>query len=618
MQGLPEGSMLVVPLPEERVQPCLDDRISLAVINGPSLCVVSGEEEAIRDLELQLQGRGIESRHLHTSHAFHSQMMAPILEPFAELVKTVKLNAPRIPFVSSVTGTWITPDDATDPGYWARHLRQTVRFSDCLQTLLQDPKRVLLEVGPGRTLATLAMQHPARDKRQVVLASTRHPKEEIPDLAFLLDTLGQLWLAGVPVDWSGFYADERRRRVSLPTYPFERKRYWISPGKQMRAAVSEQAASPQTPETAVVLVDRDADGSADPHGMPCSDVERTLAEMWHRLLGVDGLTTSDNFFEIGGSSLLATRLFTQIAQIYRKRLPLSTIFEAPTIGQLASILDRDAGPSAHTSLVKVQEGQSRPAFFCLPGNLGNVFADLGYLSRHLGSDQPVYGLQDGIGHRSAVPALAAHYVEDICRSQPGGPYLLGGVCSGGVVAFEMARQLRQQGCEVALLALVEPASLPLSGARSYLDLFSEIWHRFLRRRSARSRETSRLSLAEKAIYVRLKLKLLANLWGLKRYVPQAYPGHFHLYLTRESLEHSPRPRWCDLADGGASVHEIPGTHRTITGDDVPIDDRAMRVLGESLRKCIDAALQGEASDAAGAAGVDRVTVGMRPLEGRFR
>ena len=227
MQDLPGGAMLAVTLGEEEIRPLLGGKLSLAAVNGPSLCVVSGTEAAVAALESRL-AKGIGRRRLHTSHAFHSAMMDPVLEPFEEHLRRLNLKPPKIPFISNVTGTWITAAEATDPAYWAGHLRRTVRFADGIREMLRDPDRILLEVGPGTTLCTLARQQSGKDGR-VPLATVRHPRDAQPDEAFILNTLGKLWLAGVRVDWPGFYASERRRRLPLPTYPFERQRYWIEP-----------------------------------------------------------------------------------------------------------------------------------------------------------------------------------------------------------------------------------------------------------------------------------------------------------------------------------------------------------------------------------------------------
>ncbi|NQE34731.1 type I polyketide synthase [Microcoleus asticus] len=240
MQQLPPGAMLSVPLAPEALEALLGVELSVAAINEPCRCVVSGTMEAVANLLHQLGEQGIECIRLRTSHAFHSQMMEPILKPFAQRVKQVNLNPPQIPYLSNVTGKWITAAQATDPDYWAEHLRHTVQFALSMEELLKEPDQILLEVGPGKTLSTLVKRHPNKVASQVVLSSTRHPQQSGSDVAFLLNTLGQLWLAGVKVDWSGFYAQEQRYRVPLPTYPFERQRYWISPQKQVDSIGLEQ------------------------------------------------------------------------------------------------------------------------------------------------------------------------------------------------------------------------------------------------------------------------------------------------------------------------------------------------------------------------------------------
>lgn len=246
MQQLPLGKMLSVGLSANEVQSFLGENLSLAASNAPTLSVVSGSTAAVEQLERQLQDLGIDFRPLHTSHAFHSQMMNSLVEPFMEQVKQVKLNPPQIPFISNVTGTWIAPTEATAPIYWARHLRQTVRFSQGIAELLKDSQAIFLEVGPGRTLSTITKQQASG---RVVLSSLRHPKEEQSDVRFLLNTLGRLWLAGVQVNWSGFYANEQRSRLPLPTYPFERQRYWIDPPSPQDTD-SKPASSEKKPDLA--------------------------------------------------------------------------------------------------------------------------------------------------------------------------------------------------------------------------------------------------------------------------------------------------------------------------------------------------------------------------------
>jgi acyl transferase domain-containing protein/acyl carrier protein len=225
IQQLPGGSMLSVSMGEAEVRPFLSSSLSLAAVNSPGFCTVSGPDEAIKALQAQLELDDISCRRLNTSHAFHSAMIEPILDEFAACVGRTTLNPPRIPFVSNVTGTWITADEATDPHYWAKHMRQTVRLADGLRVLLSVQDQVLLEVGPGQTLHTLARQQQA----QTAFVSLRHPRNNEADRPFLLTTLGRLWLSGLDIDWRTLYSDEHRRRIPLPAYPFARDRYWVDP-----------------------------------------------------------------------------------------------------------------------------------------------------------------------------------------------------------------------------------------------------------------------------------------------------------------------------------------------------------------------------------------------------
>ncbi len=246
MNQMPAGAMLALRRSERDVQPLLGGGVSLAAVNGPSLVVLSGPIERIDSLESRLKEEGVGAVRLHASHAFHSSMMDPILAEFERCVARAKLHEPQLPYISNLTGTWIEPSQPTDPAYWSRHLRQTVRFSQGLEALLAQD-HVLLEVGPGRTLSGLASSHPACSPDRVVAASLRHPQQSQSDVASLMSAAGQLWLGGASVDWSKVHAPHRRRRVPLPTYPFERQRYWAldDPGDapSRAAAIGKRDAS---------------------------------------------------------------------------------------------------------------------------------------------------------------------------------------------------------------------------------------------------------------------------------------------------------------------------------------------------------------------------------------
>ena len=232
--ALPAGAMLAIPLSAEQLT--LTPSLSLAAVNAPELSVVSGPTEEIAALEQRLAVQQIASRRLHTSHAFHSGMMEPILDEFQQHMLSTSLRAPKIPYLSNVTGTWIKPEEATDPAYWARHIRSTVQFSPSITELSRKPYQVYLECGPGDVLTSFARQR--EEQRTKAFSSLPHPRSTISDLAYALQTLAQLWVSGVKVDWSQLHAPGSARRISMPTYPFEHQRFWIEPDKPQPAPSS--------------------------------------------------------------------------------------------------------------------------------------------------------------------------------------------------------------------------------------------------------------------------------------------------------------------------------------------------------------------------------------------
>ncbi|HEV7517803.1 MAG TPA: beta-ketoacyl synthase N-terminal-like domain-containing protein, partial [Thermoanaerobaculia bacterium] len=250
VDACPEGAMLAVPLAEDELAALLPAEIAIAAVNGPRATVVAGPTAAIAELLRQLSATGIAARRLRTTHAFHSPMLAAAALPLAAAAGEIALHPPRIPYLSNVTGTWITAAAATDPQYWAEHLLRPVRFAQGLAELWREPGRVLLEIGPGQSLSALALQSASAaagvaGSDPVALPVLPGAFERRPDRVVLLESLGKLWLAGVRVDWPRVYARERRRRVPLPAYPFERRRYWIErpAGAQPGLAAARPSAS---------------------------------------------------------------------------------------------------------------------------------------------------------------------------------------------------------------------------------------------------------------------------------------------------------------------------------------------------------------------------------------
>ncbi len=329
-------------------------------------------------------------------------------------------------------------------------------------------------------------------------------------------------------------------------------------------------------------------------------LEFQLTRIWEDVLKLERVGVHDNFFELGGQSLLAVRLINEIEQQIGQELPLAALFQAPTISQLAEILRNEGWDISQNSLVTIQAGEQdeKAPLYLVPGNLGNVFTDLGLVARHLTPDQPLYGLQDGVNIPSQVKAMAAHYIKEIQAVQAEGPYFLGGICSGGVVAYEMAQQLHDQGEEVGMLALVE-AFPHENRLKSVWSLFQRIAGRFFGGNDdeADENETEVVesaeaadegegkSLKERVEFLRLKAKVVTNMLSVTRYNLKPYNGPIDIYMCEESFDspYKPHLSWQRVAAGGIEMHQIPGTHNDITGDHgFDISEEVMADLARQL------------------------------------
>lgn len=228
MSQLPTGAMLSVPLSVEEVGPYLGEALSIAAVNGPSQTVVSGPAQAIKDLEKTLEEKEIESRRIRIAVASHSPLVESILPEFLSFVSNLRTNSPQIPYISNLTGGWITEELIKDPLYWVKHLRSTVNFLGGMEELLRKPDCIFLEVGPGNALNTLAQGLSSKECTVIAIPSMRHPYDQETDETFVHKTAARLWAYGVVNDWSKLYGEEAPKRVPLPTYPFEKRRHWIS------------------------------------------------------------------------------------------------------------------------------------------------------------------------------------------------------------------------------------------------------------------------------------------------------------------------------------------------------------------------------------------------------
>ncbi|MEZ0542237.1 amino acid adenylation domain-containing protein [Fibrella arboris] len=367
------GSMLSVRRSVADVQAILPDTLSIAAINSHSLCVVAGTDEDVAAFAQRLDQKSIPNRVLETSHAFHSTMMDPVVAAFTETVQQIALSRPKKPIVSTVSGTWLTDQQATDPHYWAAHLRQTVRFADALDTILGLRNPLLLEVGPGTSSTTLARQQASRGvagQRPMTAVASLHRPDEQTDYQALLTALGSVWLQGLDPDWGAFYANHAQRIVPLPTYAFDKKRCWVDPPAGAIPLIPTQGSQGNTTQAAALPPFFEQPKESGDH---LTDHQRTFSQettsystpavlmrsehllnQLNTLLedasGIDmsGTSPTTSFLEIGLDSLLLTQVSISLRRTFGVPITfrqLSGEFDTPQ--KLATYLDAQLPADAH-------------------------------------------------------------------------------------------------------------------------------------------------------------------------------------------------------------------------------------------------------------------------------
>jgi amino acid adenylation domain-containing protein len=307
MQELPGGAMLAVRLPDAEIAALAKGGVSVAAVNAPGMSVLAGPFEAIEAVEAELSQRGATHRRLQTSHAFHSGMIDPLVAPFTEAVAAIRLNAPELPYISGVTGDWVGAEQTTDPSYWARHARDPVRFADGIATLTRSLSPILLEVGPGAALASFALQGAGAGRAAISCLPDAQGDAE----GMLAAAIGRLWTVGITPDWSAYQAGGKPKRVSLPTYPFERSRHWVeAPAASAITAAAAPAATPVQPPPTQPEQEPAMATSADTHiPLGRSELGGRVAAIFENLSGrpFGADETGASFLELGFDSLLLTQ-----------------------------------------------------------------------------------------------------------------------------------------------------------------------------------------------------------------------------------------------------------------------------------------------------------------------
>jgi acyl transferase domain-containing protein/thioesterase domain-containing protein/acyl carrier protein len=391
---VPAGGMLSIALPLAEVEAMIGDDLDIASVNAPNLTAVSGPQQALDALAAQLAAREVDFQRIQIDIAAHSRMLDGILAEYRAFLAGLSLAAPQIPVISNRTGQPLTAEQAMDPDYWVGQLRNTVRFADCIATLAATPGRVFLEVGPGKALSALTQMSPTVQPGQV-LSALRHSEQEIMDDAYFFGVIGRLWACGVEADWDQIWGEAKRHRLPLPTYQFQRSRYFIAPGTQQQ---QEDAAPPRRHDA---ISDWGYRPVWRPRLADCAlDVDTDLGETpqtW--LIFAD---------DCGVATATATRLraaghrvsLVRPGDTYARLAPDDYILP-PEQGRfgygalLADLAEADALPHriAHFWLVTGEDEQVRPGSSVFDRNLEMGFASLTALAQELGGldlDHPVH------------------------------------------------------------------------------------------------------------------------------------------------------------------------------------------------------------------------------------
>ncbi len=325
MQELPRGTMLSVLLDAASIEKMLPDTISLAAVNGPNLCVVSGPIDAVTDFEAQLNKDGIVTRELHSSHAFHSIMMDSIVKPFEEIVRSVKFSEPSLPFISTVTGKKILTEEVVHPYYWANHLRATVKFSNAIYEVLRENPALLLEVGPRSTSATLARQHITEFSRHTAIPSLSDTDANEAEWTSILKAVGMLWQWGINIDWDIFYKNESRRRISLPTYSFEKLRYWVDPPAKNPHYPAADNSLDKIQETVMTDNDNNINNNDDIAYILIKRVCEIMEDISGKKIPETAFSIS--FVELGFDSLILTQIARNLTKEFKTQISFRHLIE---------------------------------------------------------------------------------------------------------------------------------------------------------------------------------------------------------------------------------------------------------------------------------------------------
>lgn len=576
MGSCEESGMLTVFERPEEIAPYLSGSLEISLLNSSVNTVVSGSLEDIAGLHDTLKSADIECRQLQVSHAFHSRYMEPILQEFRMAVESVPLSKPTIPIISMCGEHIGTNAPLWKADYWAQHLRQPVNFVRGAKILLDTDVEIHIEIGPGRGLHSLVSANSDVERELQRITSIERKQEGLVDKT-MDELILELWCVGADVNLDDLV--QKSHFIDAPTYPFEPREYWLPDIQREKQQIQAKAE----------LADHVA------------TVGELIHDCWYQVFGREDISDDDNFIELGGDSLMGVRLANLLAEKLATEVNISTIIQYPSISAMIAHFDVEEAVEQHFSTMFSidKRGNGNPIFmisgahedrYVKEGKSNyeeDAYRYFSTLVKNLGGHHPVYGFRPrGIfleeEFYSSVEAMASECISQIKSIQPQGPYILSGECVGGIVAYEMARQLLESGDEIKSLVLMdtnfptwrfrflETSRVKLRRVkRSVVKLLSILhrgdWSLFVNEisRSLTSLSLFLFPVTKRRVHQRNALfgsQIYLDL--LLRYRPQPLPIKVHLLVNQEWRDKNPTLGWHKLGSDSIDIRAVPGNHRT--------------------------------------------------------
>jgi polyketide synthase PksJ len=558
-----KGSMLAVRASYEDLINIVDDNIDVAAINSDCSVVLSGSTESIDLIQSKLQERNIQSKLVNTSGAFHSRFIDQCIDPIERVLASITISPPTIPIISTATGRWFDEEiSCTELSYWINQMRNTVQFSKAIKELANTncfSNAILLEVGPSRVLSSFVQQHSIHNWNVVSTMSRERSKESY----CVLEAIAGLWRLGVSIQWDKFYQNSQNKKVSLPTYSFEKKRYWID------SNTSDLNREEKKRTVEVILSEE------------CSETEATIIGIWKKYLGYStDIGIHDNFFELGGDSLVTSSMMYEI----RKEFSVPIVFtdQNLTVHELANALDsfdEDSPVPETSSLVCMKKHNSTNSPIILMHHIGGDIASYNTLVKEL--PRTVYAFRAnsiyGETPETSVYSLAKKYLAELEKMiDIHSNFILVGYSFGGLITLEMAQLLKARNIALPLLVIIDT---PIS--TSLPQIMNE--NQFINIINKNHLVKSNTIINSESVDPNIVKTWMAHQQAMHEYVPENYSGKVVFFRATDYYDYLKDVSypWLSLVSD-LHISSIHATHHKIISEPTTLVENLLRYL-ETLR-----------------------------------